>query len=38
MDEDQNIYDMKLNKVGEAGDSDEEATWYFKPCATCIIY
>jgi len=26
MDEDQNIYDMKLNKVGEAGDSDEEAT------------
>ena len=24
MDEDQNIYDMNLDKVGEAGDSDEE--------------
>ena len=25
MDEDQNIYDLNLDKVGEAGDSDEEA-------------
>lgn len=25
MDEDQNIYDLNLEKVGEAGDSDEEA-------------
>ena len=28
MDEDQNIYDLDLQKVGEAGDSDEEAAWY----------
>ena len=28
MDEDQNIYDLNLEKVGEAGDSDEEAAWY----------
>lgn len=25
MDEDQNIYNLNLEKVGEAGDSDEEA-------------
>jgi hypothetical protein len=24
MDEKQNIYDLKMNKIGEAGDSDEE--------------
>jgi hypothetical protein len=28
MDEDQNIYNLNLEKVGEAGDSDEEAAWY----------
>jgi hypothetical protein len=24
MDEKQNIYDLQMNKIGEAGDSDEE--------------
>ena len=28
MDEDQNIYDMKLNKVGEAGESDDDEAKY----------
>jgi hypothetical protein len=28
MDEESNIYDMNLQKVGEAGDSDEEQAWY----------
>jgi len=25
MDEKQNIYDLKMNKIGEAGDSDDDA-------------